>query len=129
MPISRAGVLSHLMLGCCGRYEHAVLEPTADLLLVLMRHYPSQQVEADISSAFQQQQQGFFQLGDEAKQVVRICLIRKCSPAGQNDSVWSRKELGRFLEQIWDMHRTTDGISTVPESDAVARFIRRYLVC
>ena len=82
----------------------------------------------DISSAFHQQQEQdrFFHLGDDARERVLICLRRNCSKSDQEEPRWSVKELGEFLEQLWDLHRQTDDVSTLPESDVTARFIRRF---
>ncbi|KAL7579114.1 hypothetical protein ACA910_019144 [Epithemia clementina (nom. ined.)] len=131
LSISRVEVFHRLLVGCCGGYEHSLLGPTANLLFNFFRLCPSEQLMLDITSAFQNQQEEqhvFFQLGDNAKELVQICLSRKSSLSDQGESTWTSTNLRKFLEQIWDLHRNTLDASTLPDSDAVSRFMRRYAV-
>lgn len=151
MSVSYVGVLNRLMIGCCGGYEHSVLGPAADLLLTMFRHCPLDQLMQDMSLAFSQKNQpaagpgetsqhhqlpmnNFFHLGKDAQQLVLQCLSRHCSSntngllssEQQGIVAWSNQDLKTFLEQIWDLHRSTDDASTLTDTDAVSRFLRRY---
>ena len=128
VSISRTGLLRRLFIGCCGRFEHSLLSQATELLYSFFRFYPTEPLMLNISSAFHQQQEEdrFFHLGDDARERFLSCLRRNCSKSDQEEPRWSVKELGEFLEQLWDLHRRTDDVSTLPESDATARFIRRF---
>lgn len=131
VSISWVGVVNRLLKGCSGIYEHSVVGRAADLLFSLFRYCPSDQMMQEMSSVFQNQEQDqriFFHLGDDAKQLVLNCLTRNCTVSDRGVSTWSRKDLNRFLEQIWDLHRNADDASNLPDSDAVARFMRKYAV-
>lgn len=67
-------------------------------------------------------QQDLFLLGDRAKDVTVLALLRW---AESFDTSTRRDNNRLFLEEIWRLHRAED-TDALPASDAVARFIKMY---
>lgn len=113
-----ADILHRLILGCCGNYELNVVDKVASYLHTLLRTSPSTEVEQHMAAALRQEH---FALGEEAMR-VSMGVFARCARR-----YVAQDELRVFLEAIWTIHRAEDR-NALPQSDVVARLIRRYRI-
>jgi hypothetical protein len=112
----RADAISYLLQGCCGRYEYSLIRNVSKLLYLLLIGTAAAETEAYLVTVLRQD---FFLLGDESKNVT-LHILTGCS-----NHALSLADLTVFLEDMWEIHQAED-MESLPSSDAVARFARKY---
>lgn len=116
----RAGIIRRMLAGCCGKYDHGLLEPASKLLWHLAREFPDS-FQSDVTSALQHE--NIFLLGDDAK---RCFIARLCENCIKEGTTWSFMDSCLLIEKVWELHRTGD-VAALPWSDAVLRFLKKYV--
>ena len=107
-----------LILISCAKIAFNQLRDVTELVLILLRTSNLSDVKSILLTAFAQDQ---FLLGDRAKDAAVMTLFRWSDGLNQ----MQHDDCQDFLEEIWKLHQVED-TDSLPASDAVDRFIRRY---
>lgn len=119
----RAGLVTGLFIGSCGRLPAALLEDVACLLRRIIVAGPISQLHQDLWShpLLANGSTEVFFLGGRARTVV-VSVFDKCSRGMLTD-----EQLSMVLHDMWELHQTdSPEPSILAGSDAVARFCRKY---
>jgi len=112
------GILSTLLLGCCGQMSYACLGDAAHLLRSVVRSTPpTQELRTSAIETLKNEQ---FRLGDEARQIVFNAL------EGVVRNEVSVEGLALLLGQTWELHQL-DEVESLESSDVVKRFVKRFI--
>jgi hypothetical protein len=112
----RTEMIRSLVHGFCGKYDFSSVASAAKLLYLLVRAYPSTDIEADLRLSLQQD---CFALGDKAKNST-LCILGKCAQGLSPPS-----DLAVYFEQVWKIHQVEDTVA-LAGSDAVAFLVAQY---
>jgi hypothetical protein len=112
----RAEMIRSLIHGFCGKYDFTSVASAAKLLFLLVRAYPSTDIEADLRLSLQQD---CFMLGDKAKNAT-LCILGKCA-----QGLAPPADLAAYFEQVWKIHQVEDTVA-LAGSDAVAFLAAKY---
>lgn len=114
----RDDCLSRLVIGSCGKYEWNTIDSASNLLILLCRTSNFDDLQRHFAAALQQEH---FLLGDTAKQVTLVALIRFVCDSNAK----AETNCCLLLKEIWRLHQVED-VESLPESDEVDRFIQMY---
>jgi hypothetical protein len=109
-------MIRSLIHGFCGKYDFTSVASGAKLLFLLVRSYPSTDIEADLRLSLQQD---WFALGDEAKNAT-LGILGKCAQGLTQPS-----DLAAYFEQVWKIHQAEDSVALAC-SDAVSFLVAKY---
>jgi hypothetical protein len=103
---------------CLGISPPEVIEPSADLMRVILQVSQWHDVEPSLSSAINC---GQFQLGDEARSVA-LNSFRKCA-----ESEYISISIVEMVSSIWEMHQSIDS-GSIAGGEVVVDFVHKYRV-